>query len=105
MKHGQVSVIIPTYNRGRLVVQAVQSVLAQTYTDVEAIVVDDGSTDDTQELVTRAFGGNPKVRYFKKPNGGVSSARNMGLREAQGEFVALLDSDDTWFSNKLELQL
>jgi glycosyltransferase involved in cell wall biosynthesis len=102
---GLVSVVIPTYNRGKLCVKAVESVLTQTYPEVEIIVVDDGSKDDTRALIARTFAGNSKVRYIHKANGGVASARNVGLRDVRGEFVALLDSDDTWLPDKLSLQL
>jgi GT2 family glycosyltransferase len=97
-------VIIPTYNRARLAVRAVESVLAQDYPQVEALIIDDGS-DDTRQAVNQAFGGNGKVRYLHKTNGGVSSARNLGFREARGEFLAFLDSDDAWLPGKLTLQL
>ena len=79
------SVVIPTYNRAASVVEAIDSVLAQTYPAMEIIVVDDGSTDDTREVVPRRY---PQVRYFHQENGGVARARNRGIREARGEFVA-----------------
>lgn len=86
-----VSIIIPTYNRARLVCEAVESALGQTYPHVEVIVVDDGSTDDTRERIA-AYG--DRVRYLHQPNQGVSAARNHGFREARGEYVLFLDSDD-----------
>lgn len=91
-----VSAIIPTYNRSRDLRIAVGTALAQTYpaSALEIIVVDDGSTDDTAEVVRREFG--DRVRYLKKPNGGVSSARNHGMAAAKGDYLALLDSDDEW---------
>ncbi len=98
-----VSVIIPTYNRARLLPRALDSVFAQTCPDFELLVVDDGSTDDTRSVIARYA--DPRVRYLPQKNGGVSAARNRGLREARGEFVAFLDSDDEWFSQKLALQL
>jgi glycosyltransferase involved in cell wall biosynthesis len=104
-KHGvapTVSVIIPTYNRADCIVAAVESVLAQTFRDLEIIVVDDGSTDDT---VRRLAAYGPPVRVVTKPNGGVASARNVGLRLARGRYVAWLDSDDLWLPFKLDLQL
>jgi glycosyltransferase involved in cell wall biosynthesis len=100
-----VSVIIPTYNRARLVGTAIESALAQDYPQIEVLVIDDGSSDGTREMMARAYGGNPKVRYLPKTNGGVSSARNLGIRESRGEFVALLDADDTWLPGKLALQI
>lgn len=99
---GLVSVVIPTYNRSYIVGQAIESILQQTYHPVEIVVIDDGSTDDTRRLV-EGFG--PPVRYFYQPNSGVSAARNRGLREARGEFVALLDSDDRWMPWKLAVQV
>lgn len=98
-----VSVIIPTYNRAKSCRNAVLSVLAQTHAEVEAIVVDDASSDETPDLIQ---GMDDRVRYFRqKENGGVSAARNRGLEEAAGEYVAFLDSDDEWFPWKLEAQL
>ncbi|MFL5613854.1 MAG: glycosyltransferase family 2 protein [Gemmatimonadaceae bacterium] len=99
---GLVSVIIPTFNRGYMLGHAIESVLGQTYGDVEVIIADDGSTDDTE---TVASGYGAKVRYFRQKNAGVSAARNLGLREARGEFIALLDSDDTFLPWKLEAQI
>lgn len=100
-----VSVVIPTYNRAALVPAAINSVVAQTYKKFEIIVVDDGSTDETQAVIQREFGGDSRIRYFKKENGGVSSARNYGLRQSRGEYVAFLDSDDVWLPGKLKLQV
>lgn len=97
-----VSVIIPAYNAARFVTAAVQSVYAQTYPHIECIVVDDGSTDDTARIASEA---EHRVRVFRKPNGGVASARNAGLANARGQYVAFLDADDLWHPNKLELQV
>ena len=101
-----VSVVIPTFNRARQVQAALKSVLAQTYREFEAIVVDDGSTDGTgdaiQELISN---GAKQVRYFFQPNQGQSAARNKGTDEARGEWVAFLDSDDVWLPEKLEWQV
>lgn len=97
-----VSVIVPTHNRAQIVGAAIQSVLAQTHQNVEVIVVDDGSTDDTRSAVEH-YGS--RVRYVYQPNGGVSSARNLGFANARGEFIALLDSDDEFLSWKLEAQV
>ena len=98
-----VSVIIPAYNQGHFLAEAVDSVLAQTYADVEVIVVDDGSTDNTAE-VAQAYQ-DPRVRYVYKENGGLSSARNEGLRHAQGDFISYLDSDDCFLPEKLTILL
>ena len=97
-----VSVIIPTYNRAALLTEAVNSVLQQTYRNMEIIVIDDGSTDNTTEVMA---GYGDRVRYTRRPNAGVNAARNLGLKQARGEFVALLDSDDLWAPFKLELQV
>jgi glycosyltransferase involved in cell wall biosynthesis len=98
----RVSVVIPTYNSGRLVVEAIASALAQTHQPAEVIVVDDGSTDDTRARMA-AF--ESPVRYVYQENQGVAAARNRGIREATGEFVAFLDADDVWHPRKLEIQL
>jgi glycosyltransferase involved in cell wall biosynthesis len=99
-----VSVVIPTYNRAYCVPRAIDSALHQTHSDVELIVVDDGSTDDTGQVIARRYGDEPRVRYVRQDNGGVCAARNHGFRLATGA-VALLDSDDAWLPWKLELQL
>jgi len=105
MTPGLVSVLIPTFNRARLVGSAIESALAQDYQAIEVLVIDDGSSDGTFSMMTDVYKGNPKVRILAKANGGVSSARNMGLREARGEFIAFLDADDSWLPGKLALQL
>jgi len=97
-----VSVIIPTYNSGRFVGHAIESVLAQSFDDLELIVVDDGSTDGTVDRV-RSYG--DEVTYVTRPNGGPGAARNHGARLASGEWLAFLDADDFWFPNKLAGQL
>ena len=97
-----VSVVIPTYNRGPLVLGAVESALAQTVPPLEVIVVDDGSTDDTRDRL-RPY--STRIVYRYQENQGVSAARNHAIREARGEFIAFLDSDDVWHPRKLELQL
>jgi glycosyltransferase involved in cell wall biosynthesis len=99
----KVSVVIPTYNRAEKVQNCVESVLAQTFTDIEVIVVDDGSSDQTEQALQCAFG--DRIRYYFQPNQGVSVARNMGIEEAKGEWVAFLDSDDLWEREKIERQL
>ena len=91
-----VSVVIPTFNRADLVVEALGSVFAQTLDDLEAILVDDGSTDGTAERVRERFAGESRLRVLEKPNGGASSARNRGLDVARGRYVAFLDSDDLY---------
>jgi len=98
----RVSAIIPTYNRKDFVLEAVESVIAQTYGDWELIVVDDGSSDGTGEALKR-FG--ERLRYIYQANQGVSAARNRGLELARGEFIAYLDSDDLWLPEKLRTQV
>ena len=95
-----VSVIITTFNRRSFLRNAAVSVLNQEYEDKEIIVVDDGSTDGSQQELT----GLP-VRYVWKENGGISSARNRGIAEARGDFVAFLDVDDLWKKKKLSVQM
>ena len=96
-----VSVIIPTFNRWPLVGDAIDSVLAQSYGDFEVIVVDDGSTDDTVKQLSR-FGS--RLRVLRQPNRGVSAARNLAARHARGNYLAFLDSDDLWLTEKLAIQ-
>ncbi len=96
----KVSVIIPTYNGSGVVKGTISSVLAQTWPDVEVIVVDDGSTDDTRAVVENLRNG--RVSYFYKTNGGPASARNFGLSKVEGDYVAFLDHDDSWPRNYIE---
>ncbi len=97
-----VSIIIPTYNRATLCKRAVMSVLGQSYPHVEVIVVDDGSGDDTKQILTSL---DDRIVYIEQENAGVCAARNRGIQAAQGEFVAFLDSDDLWLRDKLAAQL
>jgi glycosyltransferase involved in cell wall biosynthesis len=96
-------VIIPTYNRAHLVGEAIHSVLCQTFTDFEVIVVDDGSTDNTSEVV-HSFK-DPRLKYIRQPNRGAAVARNTAIQASRGEFVACLDSDDLFLPEKLTLQM
>lgn len=97
-----VSVVIPNYNYARYVSAAVESALSQTYTHVEVIVVDDGSTDNSIEVL-RTF--ENKIRIIQQKNSGQSISRNRGISEARGDFVAFLDADDLWMPTKLEKQM
>ena len=98
----QVTVVIPTYNRAHLVCESIDSALRQTYSDVYIVVVDDGSTDETERILRRF---RDKIIYIKQENKGPGSARNRGMLEAKGKYIAFLDSDDLWFDFKLELQV
>lgn len=97
-----VSIIIPTYNRKRLLNEAIDSVLVQDFKDFELIVVDDGSTDDSVELI---HGYGRRLTLIQQQNRGVSAARNTGIAAASGEYVAFLDSDDLWLPQKLSCQV
>lgn len=99
-----VSVILPTYNRASLITRAIGSVLDQTWQDFELIIVDDGSTDDTEKTVAGFT--DDRIRYVRlAQNGGPSMARNRGIELAKGEYIAFQDSDDEWMSDKLEKQM
>lgn len=95
-----VSIIIPTYNLAAYIVETIDSALAQTYRDFEIIVINDGSTDDTEERITPF---RERIVYIKQKNGGVMAARNAGLRAARGRYIALLDGDDIWQPRFLEV--
>ncbi len=99
---GNISVVIPTYNRRRTIGRSIDSVLNQTLFPSEIIVVDDGSTDGTSDYIQSNF---PSIKLLSQPNKGVSAARNMGIKSADANWIALLDSDDEWFSQKLEKQV
>lgn len=104
MRQPRVSVIVPTYNRADLLPHAIESVLAQSFQDFELIVVDDGSTDDTQALL--AGYDDPRLVYTAQAHtGNLSKVRNDGLRQARGDYLAFLDSDDIWLPTKLKRQV
>lgn len=96
-----ISVIIPTYNCGALLLNALDSVLRQTYPPSEIIVIDDGSTDGTERVID-SYADEDRIRYMKKDNGGVASARNLGLQMARYDWIAFLDADDQWLPVRLE---
>jgi glycosyltransferase involved in cell wall biosynthesis len=97
-----VSVIIPNYNYGRYLKETIDSVLAQTYPNIEIVVADDGSTDNSEEVLSNY--GN-RVKWFKQQNQGVSRARNQAVKQSNGEILAFLDSDDLWLPQKIEKQV
>lgn len=96
-----ISVIVPTYNRAETLPRALDSVLAQSLPPAEILIIDDGSQDATRQLIQTGY---PSCRYVHQANQGVSEARNRGIQEARGEWLALLDSDDAWLPDKLQLQ-
>jgi len=104
MKKNKVTVIIPTYNRAYIISKSIESVLNQTYDNIELIIVDDGSSDNTEEVVN-SFN-DDRIKYYKlKKNGGTAVARNYGIDKATGEYIAFQDSDDIFRPNKIELQM
>lgn len=103
MKENQplISVIIAVYNGEKYIAETINSVLAQDYPSIELVVIDDGSTDGTADIV-RNF---PQVKYFHMPNAGLGAARNNGVRRASGEYLAFIDADDLWLPEKLRVQM
>ena len=99
---GLVSVVIPTHNRAHIIARAIESAISQTYARLQIVVADDGSTDNTRTLA-ESYG--DRVTYVRQPNAGVSAARNFGLRQTRGEYIAFLDSDDSWLPWKIEAQV
>jgi glycosyltransferase involved in cell wall biosynthesis len=100
-----VSIVITCYNYGGYLARCVESALDQTYGDVEVIIVNDGSTDNTDEVAWKYMKDHPRVRYIRQKNAGQANAKNTGIRAATGEFIAFLDADDLWETNKLEKQM
>ncbi len=98
-----ISIIIPTYNRQGPVFRAIDSVLRQSYKDLEVIVVDDGSTDNTALWIKNYT--DPRLKYFRAENKGVAAARNFGVEKAQADWISFLDSDDLWLKHKLSEQI
>ncbi len=98
----EVSVVIPTWNSAKFIGEALQSVFNQTFKDYEVIVVDDGSTDSTKQVID---GYESEIKYIFQKQGGPASARNRGIRESLGQYVAFLDADDVWLPSKLESQV
>jgi len=106
MIKSKISIIIPTFNKANFLPKAIQSVFNQTYQNFELIVVDDGSTDNTKEVVKKFQTKDKRIKYFFQENsGGAAKPKNVGIKNASGEYIAILDADDEWLSEKLELQL
>ena len=99
-----VSIIMPAYNAGKYIADSIRSVIAQTWSNWELLVVDDGSSDDTAGIVKEFVARDARIKYFFQENGRLGKARNTGLKNASGELIAFLDSDDLWLETKLELQ-
>lgn len=105
MKDTLVSVIIPAYKAGQYIRETIQGVLEQTHTNLELIIIDDGSPDNQAEVIAPIAASDTRIQYIKQKNGGVSSARNHGYRLSKGFFLAFLDADDIWLPDNLELKL
>jgi glycosyltransferase involved in cell wall biosynthesis len=99
-----VSIIIPTYQSERFISDAIDSVLAQTFKDYEIIIIDDGSTDHTQEVLKK-YSDLENIKLIWQSNQGPAAARNFGIKKSSGEYIAFLDADDIWLPNKLERQI
>lgn len=100
-----VSIIMPSYNTGKYISETIKSVLAQTYSNWELLIVDDCSTDNTEEVISKYLP-SEKIKYFQnKKNSGAAISRNYALRKAKGKWIAFLDSDDVWMPEKLEYQI
>lgn len=98
-----ISIIIPVFNKSHYIVGTLQSVINQTYNDWEAIVIDDGSTDNSAEMIRSIT--DPRIHFYQQDNHGVSYTRNRGIHMAKGEFIALLDADDEWYPDYLETMM
>jgi teichuronic acid biosynthesis glycosyltransferase TuaG len=105
MEKGLVSIITPMYNGQRFVGQTIESVLNQTYSNWEMLIVDDGSSDGGPEIVKKYAAADPRIQLFSQANGGSAAARNNGIRRAKGQYIALLDADDTWNKDFLDKQI
>ena len=100
-----VSIIIPVHNGARFISETVESVLAQTFTDFELLIVDDGSTDGLNVIVNEFIARDPRIKYIHQENQGVSAARNTGFRSSGGRFIAFLDADDVWLCDNLQVKV
>ena len=105
MEKGLVSIITPCYNGSKFIRETIDSVIAQTYPNWEMIIVDDGSKDNSADIVREYMQKEPRIKLIQQPNGGSASARNNGIRNAVGQYIALLDADDLWLPQFLEKQI
>ena len=105
MDKALVSVIVPAFDAAADIRQTLNSVLAQTYQEIEVIVVDDGSSDGTSAMVEEFVNRDPRFQLVRQSNAGVGAARNTAIRKARGKYIAPLDADDFWFPEKLEKQV
>ena len=105
MSNPKISIIVPVYNVERYLRQCIDSILAQTYTDFELLLIDDGSPDNSGTICDEYAQKDPRIRVFHKPNGGVSTARNMGIDNAKGEYISFIDADDELYPNAYETMM
>lgn len=105
MNNSLVSVVIPTYNRANLLPNAINSVINQTFKNWELIIVDDGSIDNTKDVISEFIKKDSRVKYFYQKNSGQPSAMNLGIKNSKGNYIAFLDDDDEWLPEKLEKQI
>src|SRR5690606_36436728 len=102
---GLVTIIIPCYNAEKYIAETIESVINQTYKNWELIVVNDGSTDNSPDIIKEFVANDNRIAFIDKPNSGVSDSRNKGLEKAKGEYIAFLDADDVWIENNLEVKV
>lgn len=105
MVNNLISVIIPVFNGGKYISEALESVLAQTHENIEIVIVDDGSTDNTSQIAQEFMAHNSSMKYVYQENQGLAASRNKGISLSKGDFIAFIDADDIWVEDKLETQI
>lgn len=100
-----ISIIVPVYNTEQFIAETIESVIEQSYSNWELWLIDDGSTDNSAKVIKSIAEKDNRINYVHKENGGQASARNLGIKKANGEYIAFLDSDDLWLKDKLEEQI